>query len=130
MAEEKKPILDAAMAFYREFLSTYSSDALCVEQFDGIGIPVENAACLGMGYAPPSWDSLSVRLMRDGYTGMDLVSCGLAIWRLNGTVYDKFRNHPVIRMTKDGETVALAAVAPEGRLFVAVAPNERQEVKF
>ena len=62
-------------------------------------ITVATVKNFGLGFAPDSWDSLSVAMHAKGYTNRDLLEAGLAKNGRNGSIYDAFRNRlmfPVI----------------------------------
>ena len=56
------------------------------------GLSVETAENMKMGFAPDSWDKLSVALQKRGVKPEVLVKAGLSIPRSQEGVYDRFRN--------------------------------------
>ena len=69
------------------------------------GITPDTAQRLGLGFAPPGRDRLTVHLRERGYADDLLVRGGLAVSRDGGPTVDRFRNRLVIPIARDSGTV-------------------------
>ena len=57
------------------------------------GLPKSTLTKFGIGFAPDSWDSLTVAMRAKGYTDQELKDSGLVSEsKKNGRIYDRFRN--------------------------------------
>jgi DNA primase len=97
---------DAAAAFFREQLAS-PSGGRARQQLADRGVTPQTADQLGLGFAPPSRDSLKQNLLRRGFTPGLLVQSGLLVQRDSGDVVDRFRNRLMIPICREtGSIVA------------------------
>jgi len=69
------------------------------------GLKQETIDQLQIGWAPPSRDALRQRLLKEGFTPLQLVTSGLVTRRDDGTELDRFRNRLMIPIARDTGTV-------------------------
>jgi DNA primase len=76
------------------------------------GLAAETSAALGLGFAPPSRDSLTQALKKQGYSTALLVRAGLTFQRDDGSLVDRFRNRLMIPICRDtGSVIAFGGRA-------------------
>lgn len=88
---------DAAKFYYEMLVSDRGRPGQDYMKQRGIGR--KTAMNFGLGYAPDSWDALTLAMKAKGYTNRDLMEAGLVKGGKTGGVYDAFRNRlmfPVI----------------------------------
>lgn len=98
-------IHEAALAYFREQLDAPGGarvrDYLAAER----GLTPETIDQLQIGYAPPVRDALRQRLLKAGFSSLQLVMSGLVTRRDDGTEVDRFRNRLMIPIARDTGTV-------------------------
>ena len=85
------------------------------------GLTESDINTFGLGYAPESWDALSVYLRKHGLTDKMIVSSGLAVQSERGGIYDRFRGRiifPIHSIT--GRTIAFGGriITGEGAKYI------------
>ena len=102
---------DAAAEFFRSRLA----DAVgrpAREHLDARDVTPETTELLGLGFAPPTRDSLIAHLRARGYSDELLVRSGLASARDERPLVDRFRNRLIIPIARDtGSIIAFGARA-------------------
>ena len=102
---------DAAAEFFRSRLA----DAVgrpAREHLDARDVTPETTELLGLGFAPPTRDSLIAHLRARGYSDELLVRSGLASARDERPLIDRFRNRLIIPIARDtGSIIAFGARA-------------------
>ncbi|MBY0496866.1 MAG: DNA primase [Cyanobacteria bacterium] len=98
-------IHEIALAYFREQLASPAGakwrDYLLTDR----GLKQETIDQLQIGWAPPSRDALRQRLLKEGFTALQLVTSGLVTRRDDGTEIDRFRNRLMIPIARDTGTV-------------------------
>ena len=85
-------LLERADQFYRNQLREHAQAQKAVDYLKQRGLSGEIAACFGIGYAPPGWDSLLRHLGSDSQTQDAAVELGLLVRKDDGRLYDRFRD--------------------------------------
>ncbi len=87
-------ILTKADAWYRQTLREHPSRTQAVKYLRGRGLTGAIARDFGLGYAPPGWDNLLVKLGANEEDRKLLTDSGLVIRKEeeDGKLYDRFRN--------------------------------------
>ena len=100
---------EAAAEFFRSRLAdTVGRPAR--EHLDDRDVTHETTELLGLGFAPPTPDSLITHLRASGYTDELLLRSGLAAARDGRPLIDRFRNRLVIPIARDtGAVIAFGA---------------------
>ncbi len=102
---------DAAAEFFRSRLA----DAVgrpAREHLDARDLTPETTELLGLGFAPPTRDSLIAHLRARGYSDELLLRSGLASARDERPLIDRFRNRLIIPIARDtGSIIAFGARA-------------------
>lgn len=85
------------------------------------GLSESDMNTFGLGYAPESWDALSVYLRQNGFADRMIISSGLAIQSERGGIYDRFRGRiifPIHSIT--GRTIAFGGriITGEGAKYI------------
>ncbi|ABD79979.1 DNA primase [Saccharophagus degradans] len=94
-------ILGLASTYYQKQLKEHSSRERAVSYLKGRGLSGAIARDFGMGYAPPGWDNLLVKLGTNEEDRHLLVESGLVIRKEGeGKLYDRFR-HRIMFPIKD-----------------------------
>ena len=98
-------IHEAALAYFREQLAAPGGarirDYLAADR----GLKPETIDQLQLGYAPPARDALRQRLLKAGFSPLQLVTSGLVTRRDDGNEVDRFRNRLMIPIARDTGTV-------------------------
>ena len=98
-------IHERALVYFREQLASPAGarwrDYLLKER----GLTQETIDQLQIGWAPASRDALRARLLKDGFTPLQLVTSGLVSRRDDGAEIDRFRNRLMIPIARDTGTV-------------------------
>jgi DNA primase len=98
-------IHEAALAYFREQLAAPGGakirDYLAQER----GLKPETIDQLQIGYAPPARDALRQRLLKAGFSPLQLITSGLVTRRDDGTDVDRFRGRLMIPIARDTGTV-------------------------
>jgi DNA primase len=113
-AAERESLLkihEAAAEWFRQQLA--SAQGTRVRQLiTDRGLSPETATSLGLGFAPPSRESLKQALLKQGYSQALLVRAGLVVQRDDGSVIDRFRNRLMIPICRDtGSVIAFGGRA-------------------
>jgi DNA primase len=94
---EKKQYYQAnryAMEFFEHMLHTNDGDR-ARNYLQSRGLTEETIKAFHIGYAPDSWDSLTVKLRKKGIPMHIALTCGLVIERSSGGYYDRFRDRVI-----------------------------------
>ena len=98
-------IHEIALAYFREHLAAPAGarwrDYLLTDR----GLTQETIDQLQIGWAPPSRDALRQRLLKEGFSPIQLVTSGLVTRRDDGSEMDRFRNRLMIPIARDTGTV-------------------------
>jgi DNA primase len=92
--ERLSAALEAAGAFYRDRLLDGHAGRAARAYLEKRGVTGETAHRLGLGYAPPGWESLRGAL-GSRFPEQVLVEAGLQVRREGGGAYDRFRDRVV-----------------------------------
>lgn len=119
--ERLKGVCEAAVKYFEEVLRTRSDVQDYVRTR---GVRDETAALWRLGYAPASWDSLSVHLKSLGFSNDEIVEAGFAVRseKKPGEVFDRFRGRIMFPIF-DASGVPIAV---SGRFFELV-PGQKQD---
>jgi DNA primase len=90
--EKLVTIHNHATKYYHYLLMQHASGKTAREYLDERGINEKIRETFQLGFAPASWDSLSLYLRKKGYSNEDLLTAGLIIKSSKGSFYDRFRN--------------------------------------
>jgi DNA primase len=105
-----------AEAFFRAMLGQDAATA-CRDYLGRRGLAAETIERLGLGYAPPGWETLRAHLVAKRFRGEDLLQAGLALPRKEGGgEYDRFRDRLIFPIRDvAGRTLAFGgrALDPE-----------------
>jgi DNA primase len=82
----------AAARFFHQQLLYGDGGAIARSYLQERGIDEETINTFQVGYAPDSWDALSMYLKERGYGDEDMLTAGLVIERDSGGSYDRFRH--------------------------------------
>jgi DNA primase len=106
-------ITETAADFFRSRWAEPDGGRVARAYLEGRGVSGATAEAFGVGYAPDSWDALSVLLAARGFTPAEIIGAGLAVPRKDGTGhYDRFRDRvmfPIRNVT--GKVVAFGGRA-------------------
>lgn len=86
---------DLALKFYQHMLLKTDLGQDAREYIRNRGLTKETVDRFAVGFAPPSWNSLTNFLMKKGYSKAELVQWGLAVEGRNQSLYDRFRNRVI-----------------------------------
>lgn len=82
-----------AAEFFRSHLGTGEGGRRALEYLQSRGVTATTSEKLGLGYAPASWDALSIHLQKKGAPQQLVEKSGLVSLRENQSgYYDRFRN--------------------------------------
>ena len=98
-------IHEVALAYFREQLASPNGAKWREYLLTDRGLKQETIDQLQIGWAPPSRDALRQRLLKEGFTPLQLVTSGLVTRRDDGTELDRFRNRLMIPIARDTGTV-------------------------
>ena len=98
-------IHELALAYFREQLASPNGAKWRDYLLKDRGLKQETIDQLQIGWAPPSRDALRQRLLKEGFTPLQLVTSGLVTRRDDGTELDRFRNRLMIPIARDTGTV-------------------------
>ena len=102
---------EAAAEFFRSRLAD-SAGRPAREHLDARDVTPQTAELLGLGFAPPSRDTLLTHLRARGYSDELLLRSGMATARDGRPLIDRFRNRLVIPIARDtGSIIAFGARA-------------------
>lgn len=77
--------------FYHFLLTSHQLGVRTMEYLKNRGIKKETIETFSLGYAPNSWDSLLLFLLKKGYEKNDIFNAGLLVKSERGSFYDRFR---------------------------------------
>jgi DNA primase len=113
-AAERETLLkihEAAAAWFRQQLASNAGTRIR-RQIEGRGVSEATSTALGLGYAPPSRDSLNSALLQQGFSPAALLRAGVVLQRDDGTVVDRFRNRLIIPICREtGSVIAFGGRA-------------------
>ena len=95
---------EIAAAYFREQLAG-PSGVRARKQLAERGVTAQTIEQLGIGFAPPSRDGLTARLLKQGFTQGALVQSGLGVQRDSGEAVDRFRNRLMVPICRDTGSV-------------------------
>ncbi|OFW42970.1 MAG: DNA primase [Acidobacteria bacterium RIFCSPLOWO2_12_FULL_67_14b] len=98
-------IHEVAVAYFREQLETPAGARIREYLLNDRGLKAETIETLQIGYAPQGRDALRQRLLKQGFTPLQLVTSGLISRRDDGGEVDRFRNRLMIPIARDTGTV-------------------------
>jgi DNA primase len=98
-------IHEAAVAYFCEQLAAPGGAKIRDYLANERGLKPETVEQLQIGYAPPSRDALRQRLLKAGFSPVQLVTSGLVTRRDDGSEMDRFRNRLMIPIARDTGTV-------------------------
>ncbi|HEX6162615.1 MAG TPA: DNA primase [Vicinamibacterales bacterium] len=98
-------IHEIALAYFREQLASPNGAKWREYLLKDRGLTQETIEQLQIGWAPPSRDALRQRLLKAGFSPVQLVTSGLVTRRDDGTEVDRFRNRLMIPIARDTGTV-------------------------
>jgi DNA primase len=98
-------IHEAALAYFREQLAAPGGAKVREYLATGRGLTQETIDQLQIGYAPPARDALRQRLLKAGFSPLQLITSGLVTRRDDGSEIDRFRNRLMIPIARDTGTV-------------------------
>lgn len=114
-ASERESLLrihEVAAAYFREQLESAAGDRIRTYLLEERRLTAETIAILGLGYAPPTRDTLRQRLVQQGFTPAVLAKSGLVVRRDDGSEVDRFRNRLMVPITRDtGSVIAFGGRA-------------------
>ena len=115
-AAERESLLkvqERAAEFFRTQLEA-PAGARARRMLQGRGITAATIEKLGLGYAPPGYDTLKSALVKEGLPLHLLLRSGLVVERDNGQSVDRFRGRVMIPIARDaGSIVAFGGRAME-----------------
>ena len=98
-------IHEVAVAHFREQLATPAGAPILEYLLTERGLTPETIDTLQIGYAPPGRDLLRQRLLKQGFSPLQLVTSGVISRRDDGSEVDRFRNRLMIPIARDTGTV-------------------------
>ena len=114
-AETEREAMLGAHEAATEFFRSRLADAVgrpAREHLDARDVTHETTELLGLGFAPPTRDSLITHLRARGYSDELLLRSGLATARDGQPLIDRFRNRLVVPIARDtGSVIAFGARA-------------------
>ena len=98
-------IHEHALTYFREHLVSPAGARWREYLLKERGLTQETIDQLQIGWAPASRDALRTRLLKEGFTPLQLVTSGLVSRRDDGAEIDRFRNRLMIPIARDTGTV-------------------------
>ena len=98
-------IHEIALAYFREQLASPPGARWREYLLKDRGLKQETIDQLQIGWAPAARDALRARLLKEGFTALQLVTSGLVSRRDDGSEVDRFRNRLMIPIARDTGTV-------------------------
>ncbi len=98
-------IHEVAAQHFREQLESPAGARIRQYLLTERGLTEETIAKLQLGYAPPGRDLLRQRLLKQGFSPLQLVTSGLVSRRDDGSEVDRFRNRLMIPIARDTGTI-------------------------
>jgi DNA primase len=96
---------EVALAYFREQLASPAGARWREYLQKDRGLTQETIDQLQIGWAPPARDALRQRLLKAGFSPIQMVTSGLVSRRDDGTELDRFRNRLMIPIARDTGTV-------------------------
>ncbi|OGY35248.1 MAG: DNA primase [Candidatus Andersenbacteria bacterium RIFCSPHIGHO2_12_FULL_45_11] len=84
-------LLATTTRLYHEILMNQKAGAQAKEYLVGRGLTEKTMEEFTVGYAPHSWDTLSMWLKKKGYTEEEMVAAGMVGMKDKGGTFDRFR---------------------------------------
>jgi DNA primase len=116
-AAEREALLrihEVAATYFREQLESPEGARIREYLLRDRGLTTDTIALLGLGYAPPTRDTLRQRLLKQGFSPAVVVRSGLVTRRDDGSEIDRFRNRLMIPISRDtGSVIAFGGRALE-----------------
>lgn len=98
-------IHEIAVTHFREQLESAAGARVREYLLEGRGLTQETIEKLQIGFAPQGRDALRQRLLKQGFSPLQLVTSGLVSRRDDGSEADRFRNRLMIPIARDTGTV-------------------------
>jgi len=98
-------IHEVAVTHFREQLETAAGARIREYLLKDRGLTQQTIEKLQLGYAPPGRDALRQRLLKQGFSPLQLVTSGLVSRRDDGSEADRFRNRLMVPIARDTGTV-------------------------
>jgi DNA primase len=98
-------IHEVAVTYFREQLDTPAGARIRQYLLTNRGLTAETIDKLQLGFAPPTRDALRQRLLKEGFSPIQLVTSGLVSRRDDGNEIDRFRGRLMIPIARDTGTV-------------------------
>jgi DNA primase len=98
-------IHEVALAYFREELAAPAGAKIRDYLAKDRGLKQDIVDQLQIGYAPPTRDALRQRLLKAGFSPLQLVASGVVTRRDDGSEVDRFRNRLMIPIARDTGTV-------------------------
>jgi DNA primase len=98
-------IHEVALAYFREQLASPAGERWRDYLRKDRGLEQETIDELQFGWAPPTRDALRQRLLKAGFSPIQMVTSGLVSRRDDGTEVDRFRNRLMVPIARDTGTV-------------------------
>lgn len=127
LSERLCAVSEAAAVFYVEQLRRQPEQSVARAELAQRRVSAETAAEFRLGYAPASWDALTLHLTQKGHSLSDAQALGLIAPRRQGSgYYDRFRNRLMFPVTDlSGRVVAFS-----GRLLASTDTRSTEEPKY
>jgi DNA primase len=108
-------IHELAVTHFREQLESAGGARIRQYLLGERGLTAETIATLQLGYAPPGRDALRQRLLKEGFSPVQLFTSGLVSRRDDGSEFDRFRNRLMIPIAREtGTVIAFGGRALDG----------------
>lgn len=96
-----RELLESTATFFRHQLMNTEAGQPALAYVRGRGLTDASIETFGVGYAPDSYDALSVHLKSNGYTADEIYDAGMLSEREGGKRFDRFR-HRLMFPIRDG----------------------------
>lgn len=94
--EKLYKINSLAADFFHFILVSHKVGSAARDYLSSRGITTDTIKTFAIGYAPSSWNSLSLFLLKKGYSASEIIEAGLSLLRKNAArdcpIYDRFRS--------------------------------------
>jgi DNA primase len=98
-------IHEVAVAYFREQLDAPGGARIRDYLLKDRGLTAETIEKLQLGFAPQGRDALRQRLLKQGFSPLQIVTSGLVSRRDDGSEVDRFRNRLMVPIARDTGTV-------------------------
>jgi DNA primase len=98
-------IHEVAVAYFREQLDAPAGARIREYLLKERGLTAETIEKLQLGFAPQGRDALRQRLVKQGFSPLQIVTSGLVSRRDDGSEVDRFRNRLMVPIARDTGTV-------------------------